>query len=127
MAIIVRAALAVAAIAFASSATLAQDAVKADPKHYTVLIDNAQVRVLRIHYGPHETSVRHSHPNSVVTYLTDGRIRMLLGNGKTTTQTAKAGGSEWTPAGVHTPTNLSNKPFEAILVELKGPAAHGKK
>jgi quercetin dioxygenase-like cupin family protein len=122
MAMIARAALAAASVAFVSSAALAQDAVKVDPKHYTVLADNAQVRVLRIHYGPHETSVRHSHPDSVVTYLTDGRIKMLLGNGKTITQSAKAGEAQYTPAGVHTPTNLSDKPFEAILVELKGPA-----
>lgn len=118
---LVRATLAVATIALGSSSALAQDAVKVDPKHYTVLIDNAQVRVLRIHYGPHETSVRHFHPNSVVTYLTDGRIKMLLSNGKTSTLTGKAGQAEWTPAGIHTPTNLGDKPFEAILVELKGP------
>ena len=118
---------AAASAALASSAALAQDAVKVDPKHYTVLVDNAQVRVLRIHYGPHETSVRHSHPNSVVTYLTDGHIKMLLGNGKTVTQTGKAGQAEWTPAGIHTPTNIGNKPFEAILVELKGSAPHAKK
>jgi quercetin dioxygenase-like cupin family protein len=127
MIIIARAAIAAAVAAFVSSAAFAQDAVKVDPKHFKVLVDNAQVRVLRIHYGPHETSVRHSHPNSVVTYLTDGRIKMLLGNGKTVTQTGKAGQAEWTPAGVHTPTNLGDKPFEAILVELKGPASHAKK
>ena len=127
MAIIARAALAAATIAFVSGNALAQDAAKVDPKHYTVLVDNSQVRVLRIHYGPHETSVRHSHPNSVVTYLTDGRIKMLLGNGKTALMTAKAGHSEWAPGGVHTPTNVSNKPFEAILVELKGPAPRAKK
>ena len=121
MAIIARAALAVATMAFGSNSALAQDAAKVDPKHYTVLVDNTQVRVLRIHYGPHETSVRHSHPNAVVTYLTDGRIKMLLANGKTATRTGKAGQAEWTPAGIHTPTNLGDKPFEAILVELKGP------
>ena len=127
MTIIARAALAAGLLTFASSTALAQDAVKVDPKHYKVLVDNAQVRVLRIHYGPHETSVRHSHPNSVVTYLTDGRIKMLLGNGKTTISSGKAGETAWTPAGVHTPTNLSDKPFEAVLVELKGPAGHAKK
>lgn len=127
MAIIARAALAAGLVTFASSTALAQDAVKVDPKHYKVLVDNAQVRVLRIHYGPHETSVRHSHPNSVVTYLTDGRIKMLLGNGKTTVSSGKAGETVWTPAGIHTPTNLSDKPFEAVLVELKGPARHAKK
>jgi quercetin dioxygenase-like cupin family protein len=127
MTIIARAALAAALVAFASGAAFAQDAVKVDPKHYKVLVNNAQVRVLRIHYGPHETSVRHAHPNSVVTYLTDGRIRMLLGNGKTIVSTGKAGESMWTPAGVHTPTNLGDTPFEAVLVELKGPPHRGKK
>jgi quercetin dioxygenase-like cupin family protein len=127
MAIIRRAALAAALLVFASSAALAQDAVKVDPKHYKVVVDNPQVRVLRIHYGPHETSVRHSHPNSTVTYLTDGRIKMLLPNGKTAIVSAKAGDSAWTQAGVHTPTNLSDKPFDAVLVELKGPAGQGKK
>lgn len=122
MTIVIRAALAAAVVAFASSAVLAQDAVKVDPKHYTVLIDNPQVRVLRIHYGPHETSVRHSHPDSVVTYLTNGRMKMLLGNGKTVVSSGKAGESVWTPAGVHTPTNLGDTPFEAVLVEMKRPA-----
>jgi quercetin dioxygenase-like cupin family protein len=120
MTIIARTALAAAAVGFVSSAALAQDAAKVDPRHYKVITENAQVRVLRIHYGPHETSVRHSHPDSVVTYLTDGNIKFVLGNGKTISAKAKAGEAEFTPAGVHTPTNLGDKPFEAILVELKG-------
>jgi quercetin dioxygenase-like cupin family protein len=127
MTVIARAALAAALVAFGTGAALAQDAVKVDQKHYKVLVDNAQVRVLRIHYGPHETSVRHAHPNSVVVYLTDGRMRMLLGNGKTIVATAKAGTSSWTPAGIHTPTNLENRPFDAVLVEMKGPGTRGKK
>ena len=126
MAIIARAACAASLLAFVSGAALAQDAVKVDPKHYKVITENAQVRVLHIHYGPHETSVRHSHPNSVVTYLSDGDIKFVLGNGKTVTTKSKAGDAVYTPAGIHTPTNLSDKPFDAVLVELKGPAA-GKK
>ena len=54
MVIIARAALAAAAIAFVSSAALAQDATKVDPKHYKIITENAQVRVLRIHYGPQQ-------------------------------------------------------------------------
>lgn len=120
MAIITRAASAAVLLALSSSAALAQDAVKVDPKHYKVLLDNSQVRVLRIHYGPHETSVRHSHPNSVVTYLTDGQIKMLLPNGKSVVQAGHARQTEWAPAGIHTPTNIGGKPFDAVLVELKG-------
>jgi quercetin dioxygenase-like cupin family protein len=120
MSFIVKATGAAALLAFTSSAAFAQDAVKVDPKHYRVVTENAEVRVLHIHYGPHETSVRHSHPDSVVTYLNDGHIKMLLGNGKTIMSNGKAGEAQFTPAGVHTPTNVGDKPFDAILVELKG-------
>jgi len=120
MSIFARATLA-AALASLPAAALAQDAVKADPKHYTVLVDNAQVRVLRIRYAPHETSVRHAHPNSVIVYLTDAHNKFLLANGKTVESRGKAGNADWAPAGTHTPTNLADKPMEAILVELKGP------
>jgi quercetin dioxygenase-like cupin family protein len=119
MAMIARAACAAALLAFVSTAALAQDAVKVDPKHYKVVTENAQVRVLHIHYGPHETSVRHSHPNSVATFLTDAHIKFLLGNGKTIMSNGKAGDAVFEPAGIHTPTNMSDKPFDAVLVELK--------
>ena len=117
---IAQAALAAGLITFASGIALAQDAVKVDPKHYSVVFENAKVRVLKIHYGPHETSVKHSHPDSVVTYLSSGRMKMALPGGKTMITTGKVGESVFTPAGIHTPTNLGDKPFDAVLVELKG-------
>ena len=120
----VRATLALALASLSTTSALAQDAVKADPKHYTVLVDNPQVRVLRISYGPHQSSVRHSHPNSVIVYLTDAHNKFVLGNGKTIERSGKAGEAAWSPGGVHTPTNMADKPMEAILVELKG---HAKK
>lgn len=101
----------------------AQDAVKVDPKHYKVETENAQVRILRIHYDPHEKSVMHSHPASVAVFLTDGSIRFTLPDGKTQDVQAKAGQAQYTPAQVHDPENIGDKPFEAILVELKGSKA----
>src|SRR5437773_8623449 len=98
---------------------LAQDAVKADPKHYKVEFENARVRVLRIHYGPHEKSVWHSHPAGVVTALTDLHVKFGLPGGKSQETNLKTGETQWTPAGKHLPENLSDSDFEAILVELK--------
>ncbi|HTS08282.1 MAG TPA: hypothetical protein VMP68_22110, partial [Candidatus Eisenbacteria bacterium] len=57
---------------------VAQDAVKADPKHYSVISENDEVRILKVHYGAHEKSVMHSHPNAVVVYLTDGKTKMTM-------------------------------------------------
>ena len=104
----------------------AQDPVKVDPKHYKVESENSQVRILRIHYGPHEKSVMHSHPDSVVTYLSDGTMRMNTPDGKSQDMTGKVGQTQFAPAGTHLPENTSDKPFDAVLVELKGGKAAPK-
>src|SRR4029078_3954504 len=41
----------------AASSAFAQDPVTVDPKHYKVMLDNDQVRVLKIQYGAKEKSV----------------------------------------------------------------------
>jgi quercetin dioxygenase-like cupin family protein len=69
----------------------AQDAVKVDPKHYTVISDNAQVRILKVHYGPHEKSVMHSHPATVAVFLTDATGKFTYPGGRTKDFTVKAG------------------------------------
>jgi quercetin dioxygenase-like cupin family protein len=106
-------------VVVAANPALAQDAVKVDPQHYKVESENAQVRVLRITYGPHEKSVMHGHPASVAVFLTDGQAKFTLPNGKTEERSWKAGQTMWLPAGKHLPENVGDKPFELILVELK--------
>ena len=44
-------------LTLAVPAVMAQDPVKVDPKHYKVEVDNSQVRILRVKYGPREKSV----------------------------------------------------------------------
>ena len=105
---------------FAVTVATAQDAAKVDPKHYKVEAENDQVRVLRVHYGPGEKSVMHSHPGQVVVYLTDGTIRFHMPDGKTLDDSGKAGQTQLTPAVVHDPENTGKTPFEAIVIELKG-------
>ncbi len=101
----------------------AQDAVKVDPKHYKVETENAQVRVVRVHYGPHEKSVMHSHPALVAVFLTDAKNKFTYPDGKSEELSGKAGQAVYMPAQTHLPENVSDKPFEAILVELKGGTA----
>jgi quercetin dioxygenase-like cupin family protein len=108
-----------ALLCLTGSVAFAQDAVKTDPKHYKVEFENSEVRVLRIHYGPHEKSVMHHHPDSVVTMLTDSHVRFTMPDGTSVEQTMTAGESKFTPAGNHLPENLGDTPMEGILVELK--------
>ncbi|MFO7691580.1 MAG: hypothetical protein R6V57_00715 [Vicinamibacterales bacterium] len=100
----------------------AQDAVKADPKHYKVVFENDQVRVLRVTYNPGETSVMHAHPASVAVFLTDVRGRFTMPDGTKQDLTVKGGTTQWEPGGTHMPENLGDKPFELVLVELKAKA-----
>jgi quercetin dioxygenase-like cupin family protein len=103
----------------ACAAASAQDAVKVDARHYKVEFENDQVRVLRVTYGPHEKSVMHSHPATVAVFLTDGVTKLTSPDGKTQNETAKAGATQWEGPVKHLPENVSDKPFELILVELK--------
>ncbi len=113
----------VALLCFAALPLAAQDPVKVDPKHYKVESENAQVRVLRIHCGPHEKSVMHSHPAGVATFLTDSKFKFTMPDGKTEERTGKAGDVVWSNAETHLPENVGDQAAEVILVELKSKTA----
>ncbi len=98
---------------------LAQDPTVVDAKHYQMVFENDQVRVLRITYGPGEKSAMHEHPDGVVVFLTDHAVNFTLPNGEVINSTGKKGDSGWAPGGKHLPQNVGDQPMEAILVELK--------
>ena len=83
------------------------DPAKVDPQHYKVELENEQVRVLRIHYGPHEKGETHEHIlNRVVVYLNDQ-------------PGAKADDVRMAGAAKHAEENASGQPADRIAVELK--------
>ena|ERR1700733_6922600 len=96
------------------------DAAKADPKHYQVEFENEKVRVLRVKFGPGEKSVLHTHPATVVVNITeqhshhgheDGSHRVVKGN---------VGEVHYFDACSHVSENHGDKPFELVMVEIKG-------
>ena len=97
----------------------AQDAVKVDPKHYSVVSENDQVRILKVHYGPHEKSVMHSHPASVAVFLTDSTGQFTYADGKKEPISTKAGTAQFGPAATHLPENTGDNGMDVIVVELK--------
>ena len=76
------------------------------PALYKVEIDNAWVRVVRETVPPHEKSATHSHPPSVTVWLTASRQH-------------KAGDVTYSDTGTHGEENASDRPLEAIVIELK--------
>jgi quercetin dioxygenase-like cupin family protein len=115
-------AVAVAAL-IGASVTRAQDPVKVDPKHYTVVFENDAVRVLRVHYAPGEKSVMHFHPDTVIVFMEDQKAKMTHPDGKSEEVSGKKGDAVFSPAGAHLPENIGSGPIDVILVELKKPAA----
>ena len=105
---------------------LAQDPVKVDPKHYSVVTENDQVRILKVHYGAHEKSVMHSHPNLAAVFLNDSKGQFTFPDGKKQEFTAKAGDAQYEAAVTHLPENTGDNGMDLIVVELKGHAAKAK-
>jgi len=103
----------------AGAPKITQDPVKVDPKHYKVVLNNDQFRVLRVKYGPHEKSVMHEHPASVAVFISDGHAKFTLPDGTSQDSNSKAHDATWADAGKHLPENVGDKPFEVIVVELK--------
>jgi beta-alanine degradation protein BauB len=103
----------------AAAAKTTLDPAKLDPKHYKVVINNSQVRVLRAKYGPHEKSVMHEHPASVAVFMSDGHVKFTLPDGTSQDNNGKAHDATWADAGKHLPENVGDTPLEVIVIELK--------
>ncbi len=97
------------------------NAVTADPDHYTIEFENDVIRVVRIKYGPGETSSMHSHDANCAIFLKDGKMRMELPDGSSSVVPANSMGAvNCGDAEVHLPTNIGDSTIELILVEMKG-------
>jgi len=108
-------------LVLAAPSVLAQDATKVDSRHYKVEFENSKVRIVRVHYGPHEKSVMHRHPDAVAIFQNDGKVKFTYPGGKTEEREMKAGQSLFTPAVKHLPENLTDNDMDVLLIELKTP------
>lgn len=111
----------------AATSSAAQDAVKANPDVYHVVLENDTVRVLHVSIAAGAKTVLHEHPDNVVVALTDAKVRFTSADGKPTDAELKANQAMWSPAGKHSGENIGGAAGEVILVELKSKKAPGAK
>ena len=105
----------------------AQDPLVTLPQNYKVVLDNADVRVIRAHYGPHERVPVHDHPGvaTVFVYLSDaGKVRIDHdGDGaESVVRPPTVRGSYRVAAALaerHSIENLGDQPSDFLRVELK--------
>jgi hypothetical protein len=119
----IAAAVALAAIAFASGSSSAQsgdDVLKVIPENYKLIIDNPFVRVLeaRIPAGTEEKP--HRHLKGVSVALTEYTLESrTLPDGQWVRNERKAGTTYWSDASLHQVRNVGKTESHTIRVELK--------
>jgi len=97
----------------------AQDPAQVDPAHYKVLLDNEYVRILDVRQKPGDKSPMHSHPHHVLYALAGGTVKSTSSDGKTNTETVKAGQVAWVDAETHMVENIGKTETHVLDIELK--------
>jgi len=115
----------VSAVLVLSVAVFAQDPVKVDPSHYSVLLENAAVRLLHVTYPVGGKSPMHQHPDSIAVALTPSKVKFTMPDGKTQDSDMANESAMYIPGGPHSPTNVGTGAVSALVVEFKA-AAPGK-
>src|SRR5258708_28995689 len=109
------------------AAGYSQDPVRTLPKNYQLAFENDLVRVIRVHYGPHEKLLVHDHPKTptIYVYLSDGgpvrfkhaeTVPFVLER-----RAVKSGGFRLSAGRLekHEVENISDTPNDFLRVELK--------
>ena len=86
----------------------------------TTLIDNAEVRVVRVRFAPGSREPVHTHPNDLLTVqLTRGRFDVVLGSERSAGE-EEAGSVKFLPRDVpHAYISTDPDPFELLSVLIK--------
>jgi hypothetical protein len=95
------------------------DALKNDPAHNRVLLENDDVRVVRIDLGPGELVPMADERPRVIVAVTDSCSTVTFPDRRSKSRDAKAGAYFFEDAGRETISNTGTTPLEYVVVELK--------
>ena len=106
-------------LVFAAKTAVAQDMVKVAPKNCKVLLENDQVRVVRVVTKPGEKIEMHSHPANIVYSFTGGKVKSTSPDGKSEEHERKVGQAIWSDAETHSTENVGTAENRVLVIELK--------
>jgi mannose-6-phosphate isomerase-like protein (cupin superfamily) len=110
-------------VLLSSGPAFAQDPVKVAAAHYTVVLENASVRVLKANVAPGAKTAMHAHPDSLVIPLGAAKVRFTMADGKSEESDLASESAMYTPAHTHSGENIGQTGAEVLIVEFKTPAA----
>jgi hypothetical protein len=98
----------------------ALDPLRVDPNHFTLVFENSQVRVLRLKLGPWQSVPMHEYGlDHLAVCITDQNVRETSPEGKAVVTGHKVGDFSWDGPSKQKLDNLTDKPLETVVVELK--------
>ena len=106
-------------LSFALGVLYAQDVMKVGADTHSVLLENDNVRVLKVSIKPGGKVPMHSHTHNVAYYLSDAKVKITMPDGKTAERELKAGTSSWSEAVTHAVENVGSTELQEIQIELK--------
>lgn len=95
------------------------DAVKVDPEHNEMFLENDRVRVVRIHFPPGESGPMVDKRPRVIVAVGDSQATVTFPDGHSEPREMKAGTVSFGNAGRQATKNSGTTPLENIVVELK--------
>lgn len=99
------------------------DVMTVAPEHYTVLVDNADVRVVKNTLAPGDKDDFHTHAAGWYYVDQGGSMKVVQADGTESMWEPATGESGWLNAeGMHTSENVGKAPMSFILVEVKSAA-----
>ncbi len=95
------------------------DSVTVAPEVYSVVFENARVRVLEIRTKPGQSMALHSHPDMVLYAVTDCDWRAGSESGETVDVHMALGETRFVKAVTHSAVSIGQADAIAIAIELK--------
>ena len=96
-----------------------RDPLRISPKHYKLESDNEHVRVLRLALKGDEGVPMHDDRDSLFVCLTECHLRLSSPDGRIQDVHLEAGKTQWVFGGPRSEKNLSTKPLDMLLIEMK--------
>lgn len=98
---------------------MGEDAIKAAPNNYKVILENDRVRLLEYRGKPGDKTEMHSHPDLLAYPLTPAKVKFTFPNGESFEAEMQAGEPMFSEAHSHSTENIGTSDAHVILVELK--------
>jgi beta-alanine degradation protein BauB len=95
------------------------DPVAISPEYYKVLLDSNHVRVLEYRLGPGHREPMHSHPDYVVYFFGEAKLRATYPDGHSSETVVTPGETLYRKALSHSIENIGDTEVHALLIELK--------